>query len=169
MRTECPREADVVAAVLDGRWETTDEGLKTHAGHCEICRDVVAVASLLSVDQEQTRRDVHVPAAGQVWWRAAVRARLEAAHRAAQPLTWLHGIAGACAVGLAWTVAGMAWPSIRDAASWVSTQAWGVDSRVGDVAVLVAAVVQKSLPLAFVAAACLVLVPVALYFALSDD
>ena len=140
-----------------------------HAAQCEICRDVVALASLLSVEQEQMRRDVHVPAAGQVWWRAAVRARLDAAHLAARPLTWLQGIAGACAVGLAWAVAGMAWPSIRYAAGWVSAQALGADSRVGDVAVLVTAAIQRSLPLAFVAAACLVLAPVALYFVLSDE
>jgi hypothetical protein len=166
---ECPCEADVVAAVLGRQWETVDGELKMHAAQCEICREVVAVSGLLSSDHEQTRRDVHLPVAGQVWWRSAVRARAEAAHTAARPLTWLHGIAGACAVGLAWAAAGMAWPFIRFAASWVSTQAWGVDSRIVDVAVLVTAVVQKSLPFAFVAAACLVLAPVALYFALSDD
>jgi len=139
-----------------------------HAAQCEICRDVVAVASLLASDREM-RRDVHVPAAGQVWWRAAVRARLEGAHAAARPLTWLHGIAGACAVGLAWTVAGLAWPSVREAASWLSAQALGTDSRVGDVAILMTGIMQRSLPLAFLVAACLVVAPVVLYFALSDD
>ena len=45
----------------------------------------------------------------------------------------------------------------------------GVDSGVGDVAALMTVALQKSLPLAFVVAACLVLAPVALYFALSED
>jgi hypothetical protein len=63
----------------------------------------------------------------------------------------------------------MAWPTIRDIAVWLAEQVPGVDSRVGEVAVLMGAAVQKSLPLAFIVAAFVVLAPVALYFALSDD
>lgn len=169
MTRECAHEAEVVAAVVGRRWESCDEGLRMHAAGCEICRDVVAVSSLLASDEASVRHDVHVPAAGQVWWRSAVRARLEATHAAARPLTWLHGIAGACALGLAWAMIGVAWPSIREVASWVATWTLGADSGFGDVAALVTAAVQKSLPLAFVITACLVLAPVALYFALSDD
>jgi hypothetical protein len=169
MSDHCAQEHDVVAAVLSRRWDAADEGLKQHAAGCEICRDVVAVATLLSADQERSRYNVHVPAAGQIWWRSAVRARLEAAHAATRPMTWLHGIAGACALGLAWAVIGMAWPSVRDLAAWLAAQALPVDSSVGNVTSLVAAILQKSLPLAFVVAACIVLAPVALYLALSDD
>jgi hypothetical protein len=165
----CAREHDVVAAVLSRRWHMADDDLKGHADVCESCREVVAVANLLSAEQDRARSEVHVPAAGQVWWRAAIRARLEAAHAAARPLTWLHGIAGACALGLAVAVAGMAWPTIRDIAVWLAEQVPGVDSGVGEVAVLMGAAVQKSLPLAFIVAAFVVLAPVALYFALSDD
>lgn len=165
----CAREHDVVAAVLSRRWHVADDDLTQHAEVCESCRDVVAIASLLSAEQDRARSEVHVPAAGQVWWRAAVRARLEAAHAAARPLTWLHGIAGACALGLAVAVAGTAWPTIRDIAAWLAQQMPGVDSGLGEVAVLMGAAVQKSLPLAFIVAAFVVLAPVALYFALSDD
>jgi hypothetical protein len=52
---------------------------------------------------------------------------------------------------------------------WLATQTLGADPGVGDVATLVTTALQKSLPLAFVVAACIVLAPVALYFALSDD
>ena len=166
---DCIHEGDVVAAVLGRRWDRANDDLKQHAAQCETCRDVVAVASVLSADQEHARYEVRVPAAGQVWWRAAVRARLEAAHAAARPLTWLHGIAGACALGLAVAVAGMAWPTIRDIGAWLAEQVPGVDSGLGDVAVLMSAAIQKSLPLAFIVAAFMVLAPVALYFALSDD
>ena len=83
-------------------------------------------------------------------------------------MTWLHGIAGACALGLAWALVGMAWPSVRELASWLAAQTIG-DSGIANVASLVTAALQKSLPLAFVVAACIVLAPVALYFALSDD
>ena len=165
----CAREPDVVAAVLSRRWHMADDDLKRHADVCESCRDVAAVASLLSTEQDRARSEVRVPAAGQVWWRAAVRARLEAAHAAARPLTWLHGIAGACALGLAVAVAGMAWPTLRDIAAWLAEQVPGFDSGLGDVAVLMSAAIHKSLPLAFIVAAFIVLAPVALYFALSDD
>jgi hypothetical protein len=166
---DCIHEADVVAAVLSRRWDRANDELKQHAAECEVCRDVVAVARMLSADQEHARYEVRVPAAGQVWWRSAVRARLEAAHAIARPLTWLHGIAGACAVGVACAVIGMAWPSLREMASWFTFEAFGTDSRVADVAALVTGALQRSLPLAFVLAACIVLAPVALYFALSDD
>ena len=83
-------------------------------------------------------------------------------------MTWFHGLAGACALGLALALAGIAWPTIREAASWLATQTIG-DSAVIDMAALMAATLRKSLPVAFVAAAFVVLAPLALYFALSDD
>jgi hypothetical protein len=169
MTSHCAHESDVVAAVLSRRWDTADEALKQHATGCEICRDVMAVADVLSADQERSRYDVRVPAAGQIWWRSAVRTRLEAAQSAARPMTWLHGIAGACALGLAWALMGMAWPSIRELVAWLATLAVGVDWGLGNVASVVTDLLQKSLPLAFIVAACIVLAPVVLYFALSDD
>ena len=157
----CVHEHEVVAAVLSHRWDRASDELKQHAADCQVCRDVVAVARLLSSDQEHVRYEVHVPAAG--------RERLEAAHAVARPLTWLHGIAGACAVGVAWAVIGMAWPSLREMASRFTFEAFGADSRMVDVAAFVTAAMQRSLPLAFVVAACLVLAPVALYFVLTDE
>jgi hypothetical protein len=164
----CIHEHDVVAAVLSRRWDCANDELKQHAAACEICRDVVAVSQLLSSDQERARYEARVPAAGQVWWRAAIRARLEAAHSAERPMTWLHGIAGACALGLAWAVISITWPSLREAGAWLLTQTIGADSRIGDFASLVTVTLQNSLPLAFVVAACLVLAPIAFFLALSD-
>ena len=166
----CIHEHDVVAAVLSRRWDAADDELKQHAADCEICRDVVAVARP-AVGRSGTMRDTRCtcPAAGQVWWRAAVRARLEAAHAAARPMTWLHGIAGACALG-----AGVC--ADRHGVAVASRDGGVVRARrsvsihgVGDVAAFVTAAMQQSLPLAFVVAACLVLAPVALYFVLTDD
>jgi hypothetical protein len=169
MTHECPREHDVVAAVLAHRWDAVDEELKAHAAGCEICRDVVAVASLMSNDRELARHDVRVPAAGQVWWRSAVRARLEAAHAAARPLTWLHGIAAACAIGLAVALLGIAWPTIGEGVSWLTVRTLGADSSLSEMAALVTAAFQRSVLLAIAIAASVVLAPVALYFALSDE
>jgi hypothetical protein len=165
----CNHEHDAVAAVLNGRWERASDELKQHAEECEICRDVVAVARLLSSEQERARFEARVPAAGQVWWRAAVRARLEAAHAAARPMTWLHGIAGACALGLAFAAISVTWPALRGVGARLLTQMLGADSGLGEMAILMTAMLQKSLPLAFVMAACILLAPLALYLALSGD
>lgn len=169
MTDRCVHEQDVVSAVLSRRWDAADETLTQHAAGCEICSDIVAVSRLLAADLDRARHDVRVPAAGQIWWRSAVRARLEGAHAAARPLTWLHGIATACALGLTVAALGMLWPSLREVVSWLAARAVVVDSGVADIATLVTAALQRSLPIAFIVAACVVLAPVALYFVLADD
>jgi hypothetical protein len=109
---ECPREHEVVAVVLSGRWpEGCDLELRDHVGECSVCRDVVAIAPALR--QEQRLAEVQVPAAGQVWWRSAIRARADAARRAARPMIWLQALAGAGAVGAALAGVGMVWPRLQ--------------------------------------------------------
>jgi hypothetical protein len=166
---ECPREEQVVQAVLSGAWpERADEELALHAAQCDICGEVATVATLLRQDHEQARREVQVPAAGQVWWRAAIRARLEAAQASTQPMTWLHGITAACMVGVTLAILSIAWPSITHGAGWVKARLMD-PSPTGEVAGLVSMALGQSLVLALFAAACLVVAPVLLYFALSDD
>jgi hypothetical protein len=165
----CPREAEVTAAMLERRQSGLDrDEVMTHAEECEICQEVVIVTRLLVDDREQARREIHVPAAGQVWWRAAVRARLEAVHTAARPLAWLHGIAGACAVGLVIALASVAWPFARDGAEWLITIA-RFDSSFSNAIALVMSTLQRGVVVMLVAATCLVFAPLALYLALSDD
>jgi hypothetical protein len=64
---------------------------------------------------------------------------------------------------------GMAWSSLRAMASWFTFEALGADTQIADVAALVTSAMQRSLPLAFVVAASIVLAPIALYFVLTDD
>lgn len=169
MTPECPHEDAVVQAVLSGGWpEHVSEELRVHGYECSICCEVVNVAVMLRRENERARRDVQIPAAGQVWWRAAIRARLEQAQASTQPMTWLHGIAGACAVGVMLAAVGLAWPSMMRGATWVWEQLL-VSSRGGSVDGVVSLAVSQSLVIGLVAAACLVLAPVVLYFALSDD
>jgi hypothetical protein len=167
---ECPREPEIVEAVLVGGWpHAREQELTAHAAACSACRETAEVIVRLREEYETAGRAVQVPAAGQVWWRAAVRARLEAAHAAARPITWLHGIAGASAAGLGAAVLGVVWPSIRQALDWTGAQISNLDPQTAQLASLLAATVQRSLPLAIGIASCLLLVPVALYLALSDD
>lgn len=168
MITECAREAEVVSAVLSGAWPgQCDEALTAHASHCEICGEVAAVAALIRETSEHERRDVQVPVAGQVWWRAAVRARLEASHAATQPMTWLHGITAALVIGVMLAVAGMAGPSIANGFDAAKTV--GVALLTSEAATAVAGPLRMTLLIALAAGAVLVIAPIAIYLALSDE
>jgi hypothetical protein len=168
-RTDCPREQEVVNAVLRGRWPAgCDEALVAHAAHCVTCREVAQVSLLLHEDVDQARIDVIVPAAGQVWWRAAVRARLESTQAAARPMSWMHAITGAIVLGAVLAAITAVWPML--AGLWRAVRSIPLDVLPSaDVAVAIGSGLAQSLVIGLVAAALLVVAPLAVYFALSDD
>lgn len=189
-RFECPREHEVVAAVLaqcldrrfahrsvgedgcrgDAGWrDAGDDDPAAHASACEVCREAATVARLLREEAISVRPDVQVPSAGQVWWRAAIRARMEIAQQVERPLTWVHGLAGACAAGVIAAAAGAAWPSIESGVAWMAAQSWSVPAPAAETARLAVQTLQRGVPLALVAAAVVILAPLAIYLATSDD
>jgi hypothetical protein len=168
MAPDCPREPEVVAAIVAGRWpDQCDEALPVHAASCHVCRDLAEVASLLHDDVLD--EGVTVPAAGQVWWRAAIRARLEATHAVSRPLSWMSGAAVACAVGLAAASIGLVWPAVQEAATWTSLLSWPSGLISGPVTDTLAPVLRVSGLVAISAVTFIVLAPLLLYLALSDD
>jgi len=167
MNGGCPREVEVVASLLDRRsLRIDDDALAAHIEHCDSCREVAGLTRVMSSDHERARLEIRVPAAGQVWWRAAVRARLEAVHTAARPLTWSHGVAGACAIGLVMALLGFAWPVAREATGWVVARA--LDAAPLGAAAVVTTSIHGNVALILVGAACVLFAPVALYLALSE-
>jgi hypothetical protein len=168
VNAECPREQEVVQAVLAGAWSTVDDqDLKAHTAECASCAEIATIAALMRDDNDHARRNVRVPAAGQVWWRAAVRARLEKTQAATQPITWMHGITAAVTIGILLAAVSFAWPALtsnvigfREAFAWVLPS--------GEVTTAIIGAFRQSLTLALIVTACLVLAPIALYFALSD-
>jgi hypothetical protein len=126
------------------------------------------VIEILREDQALAVRDIQLPLAGQVWWRAAVRARAEASSAAVRPLTWVHGIGAACVIGLIAGSAHYAWRFVADAREWVISIALLIDPAGTMVADLLAAA-EARLPVIVAVLASLVLAPVALYFALRDE
>ncbi len=165
---ECANEERVVSAVLSGSWPANDDELVAHVQRCEICREVAEVAVVLRADHDLARRDVQVPVAGQVWWRSAVRARLESTEAATRPMTWLHGVTAAIAIGIMLAVVGMAWPTIASGADWLRGVALPLIAN-AEVSAAVGGVLRQSMMIAAFAAACLVIAPVLLYFALAND
>ena len=166
---DCPREQEVVNAVLGGRWpERCDESLVAHAAHCVTCREVAQVSVLLHEDVDHARIDVIVPAAGQVWWRAAVRARLESTHAAARPMTWMHAITGAIVLGVFLAALTAVWPMLPGVINTI--RAVGSEVKPSpEVTTALASGLAISAGVAIVAAAIMIIAPLALYFVLSDD
>ena len=164
----CPREEDVVNAVLSGAWTILDdEELQAHAAQCTTCGEVAAITALLHDDNEQARRELAIPAAGQIWWRAAVRARLERTQAATQPMTLMHGITAAIMVGILLAMLGMAWPTIAGSVGVLKTLVDGM-SPSSEVASAMLGMLRQSLSLALLVAAGLIITPLAIYFALGD-
>lgn len=167
----CEHEAAVTQAVLSRQWpHACDQALQAHAGACEVCREVVSIAALLREDYDEarkaiSRRDVPLPSAGQIWWRAAVRARADAAHAAARPLVWGYGAAAACAIGLLAAGGTMLWPSMTPAFDRFGA----FTARMTPAADMVMAMVRGQLPIVLGVAAFLIVAPVALYFALREE
>jgi hypothetical protein len=151
--TECPHEQDVLEAVVSTRWP---HDLRTHVDLCPVCRDLATVAAALHDEGQAARSETQPPTSGQVWWRATMRTRAEAARTAARPIAVLQALSAACVVGVlaavltrSWTSIGQSLTSIADALSVVA--------------------MQQTLVVGLVLGAGLVLAPLILYLVLSDD
>ena len=168
-RIECAQEPQVVEAVLAGRWpDRCSDDLVTHARGCVVCRDVSQLALLMHDDHERSRYEVHVPAAGQIWWRSAIRARLESTQSAMRPMTWMHAVTAAVTIGILLAVLTAAWPLLLP----LGERAW--DVAVGyfpnaEVATALASGLRQMAMVGLIAVAVLVAAPLALYFVLSGD
>ena len=171
----CAHEPEIVAAVLGRRWpEACEASLRAHAEACEVCREVVEVAALLKEDYDEAReavaqRDVPLPSAGQIWWRAAVHARAEAAQAATRPLVWGYGVAAACAVALLIAGVSLLWPSLLPAFGVMTTLVDWVSPVAASATDAVVATLKARLAIVIAVAAFLVATPVALYLALRED
>jgi hypothetical protein len=162
---ECAREREVVRAVLSRGSDGLSDDLRAHAETCEVCGDVMSLVTALHAEADDTLSDARLPAAGQLWWRAALRAHAEATEAAGRPMVWLQGIAGACAAGLVAALLSLTWPSIYDGVVAVAALPATFSP---DVSPLVDAL-RPILPVALAIVACLVLTPVVVFLALADD
>jgi hypothetical protein len=173
---ECPRESDVIAAIIAGGWsDHCDDTLQAHVAQCQVCKELVDVASLLRLDRDDLHDEIMVPAAGQVWWRAAIRSRLEASQQAARPLSWVFGIAVACVVGLTVAVVETLWSPLQSVLRSATLTGWTTSFGLSEITRWLPSLTDLT-PFTttgvFVllgATACLLLAPLALYFALSDE
>jgi len=167
--SECSREQEVVAAVVGGRWPLgCPDALRDHVRGCAVCQEVVNVATAFEADHDTGWAGAHVPSAAHVWWRTQIRARQEAARAVSRPLNIVQWFAVAAAIGLAIALVQVG----------VSAGVWSVSNLTTSIAAwprnAVAAIVSLALAsreatVVFgTVVACLLLMPIAVYFALSD-
>jgi hypothetical protein len=170
---ECPREADVAAAIRLRVWRADDDDLRAHVEQCVACAEVAAVCEALSDDRDALRGGFgpgngSLPSAGQVWHRATLRARAEGLQSASRSLVWAYGIAGAAVVGLIAAFIGAFWPMVT---STLRLMAWTAPAPVvaDGVSGWLSVARQHGVLLAVAVGVCLALAPLAVYFAIRDD
>lgn len=164
---ECPREQDVVDAILSRRWPSRcDDELRTHVHACPGCADLVEVAAAFLEARDLDEERPEVPSASLVWWRAQLRAREEAARLARRPLGAARIAGLACASLLVivalQAIAPAAWHWLQGALAWRPA----VDA---DAALSALASVLANRAVQLGALASLVLGPAAVYLAVARD
>lgn len=91
---------------------------ETFVEGCAACAEIAAIAQAFVDDRNALAREAQVPSSAIVWWRAQMRSRREAVETAAQPITWIQGLALACAVGILIAAVGFFAPTFTKALEW---------------------------------------------------
>lgn len=171
MTPACPREPEVVAALRPDGTLPIDDAVTAHVEHCAVCAEVMAVAALLRRDDEMLEQSLSLPSSGQVWWRAAVRARIEATQAVQRPIAFTQALTVAVALGVVGAVLALTWPLLqRVKGEAVASVSAHVDTAMLDVVPPVMDAMQRGLPLAIGAAIAVIGAPLlVLYFALAGD
>ncbi len=169
---ECPRDEAVLEAIADGAWpDGAPASLRAHVEACDTCRDLAEVATLLHHDRQELVRDVPVPSAGAVWWRARLRARAEAEHTAIRPILTVAACGATVLLALVAALLTMGWPwgSAVLADGMDAIQRLQPSVRVSlDVAALLPWLLERWLLPTMLAALLLLAAPLALYVAARD-
>jgi hypothetical protein len=118
VKTDCPREHEVLEAVTTGS-SPEDAALRSHVSACRTCSDAVTLLQTLASERDRLMDQALVPSAGLVWWRAQIRARQEAARTVAQPIAYAQGIAVVVGLVIAFAVAGLASPWVGERTAWL--------------------------------------------------
>jgi hypothetical protein len=123
---ECVREDEILAEISEGRWPAAAPvALRDHAAACPVCADLALAASALhDASADAAIAPMALPSAGQVWWRAELRARHEAARLAQRPVIAVQAVAAvvflAAVVTAARALVPDAWTRLLEAAGSAS-------------------------------------------------
>lgn len=119
---------------------------------CPECGPLVALAQQIREEFEHTTQTARVPTPEIIWWRSQMRARQEAARKAARPILFTQALAFAALIGLLVSVAGR---FTLPALSFAGLTPLSVGA--------------PFMYIVIAAASCLLIAPLAVYFALARD
>ena len=138
---------------------------------CASCAEIAAIAQAFVDDRNALAREAQVPSSAIVWWRAQMRSRREAVETAAQPITWIQGLALACAVGILIAAVGFFAPTFMKALEWAMGTSLPAPSVTLPSIGLPEEPLTNPIVVAFVAALGLsaIVLPVVLYFTLREE
>lgn len=155
-RFECEFESEVLAAAVQSRWpDRVSPELREHAAGCPLCADVAAIAGAIDNARADSRAQASLPDAGRVWWLAQLRARREAAEAAGRPITAVQVVAFGCVAVLLGACIG-------------ATSTW-FQQALRELPGIAIRVATEHGVLLLMAAALLLVVPAAVYVAVSKD
>lgn len=157
----CPRESEVLALVRSGRTDT----LAGHLTACEPCRTLARTAAAIAAEASRAVANAPVPSSGLVWWRVQNRARQEAMQAASRAVTLVQALSVGAGLFVTFGI-------VRAMAPLTVVQGQkGLLVRIADGLQPVAAEITSfaSVPLLLAVATCLLLAPVAVYFAVARD
>jgi len=167
MTFECSHEDDVLSAVNTGRWpERADAELRAHVDTCEICRDLIAVATAIS---EFDGTPAAVPDASRIWIAAQLRARADATRLAERPITVAQAIAFAAIVGMLGAVLGASLPWVQSAIAATKGALAHLDPRQIPVPSEFWTVFADHTGMVAAVGACAMLMPVVLYWVTREN
>lgn len=162
MSCSCRHEAAVLAAARRSSDAAVPEAVEDHLASCDDCLTTWAIAVSLQEERTLALAAARVPSAGQVWWRAELRARQDAAAAVARPITVATGLAAATLVGLLLSVlGGFVW--------WMRAWAGGVVAHLAQADATALVTGSTSAWLMVAVAAMLVAAPVVLYVASREE
>lgn len=167
---ECAFESDVLDALASHRWPAkAGDELRAHVAGCDSCHSLAVTAAALMSEHDTAFAGARVPSSASVWHRAQLRAREEAVRAATRPIGFVQGVAFAFGVALALGAAawglpllGALLPDMSPLVAWFRAPAPSLEGP-DTSALLSNTIVQVAL------AGWLLLVPAALYFALSRE
>ena len=134
-----------------------DDELRAHVAACQVCTEVAEVARMMAIARADTLEQADLPSAGQIWWRATMRARAEAARAAERPILIVQALTAACAMGAIAALSAVVWP-------WI----WQAGVRLQTL-VMPETLSSFGVPLVLALGAWLVIGPIALYFVLARE
>ena len=134
MTRSCRHEPAVLVAARASATTAVAPDVQAHLAACDDCRLSFALVVSLQDERARAMSAARVPAAGQVWGRAELRARQDAAAAVARPITLATGVAAAAVVGviaslvgvIGWwarvwlttTVSRLSWPEAATQGTW---------------------------------------------------